>query len=316
MKKFLLIFVVLIAVLVAVFWYANSELQSFLSAGLTNETVIRNANDAAGRDEDIDGWKFAVIGDTEGASVATQQMVDDIATRNIAFVAHLGDLADAPPVREEMEEVMALFDELEVPTHYIIGNNDLVYDEVTERKDRDLYHEVVREDDYYAIIHENAHLLFLDNSYRRDGFPDEELAWLEEQLETEQPRFVGDGEAGGGSSPYRTFNQPYTFLFYHRPISVPGESLFGDDETSNSRKQNAKFRTLLQEYNITRIFNGHLHTTFNYTMDGIPVTVTGGGGAEPQSIFASTDTAFFHYYIVTVPYDTSKEPLLDLVSFE
>lgn len=316
MKKFLLLFVVLIAVLVAVFWYANTELQSLLSAGLTEETIHRNANDSVERGDDVDGWQFAVIGDTEGASVVTQQMVEDMAEQDIDFVVHLGDIDDAPPEREVIEEVMGFFDELEVPIYYIIGNNDLIYDETIERKTRDLYHEVVREDDYYSVIHENAHLIFLDNSYRRDGFPDEELAWLEEEFEREQPLFEGDGEAGGGASPYRTFNNPFTFVFYHRPIDVPGESLFGDDETPHSREQNDKFRELILDYNITRIFNGHLHTTFNYDLGSVPVTVTGGGGAVPQGIFASTGSSFFHYYIVTVPYDTSQEPILDLVSFE
>lgn len=297
MKKFLLLLFVLVGVLIAVFWYANTELQNFLSAGLQAETIRRNANDISETNVSVDGWQFAVIGDTEGLSPITQQMIENMAEqKEIEFVVHLGDLDDAPPEKQNIQAVMDAFSVLPVPTYYIPGNNDLIYDETIERKTRALYNEVVNENDYYAIEHNNAHLLLLDNSYRRDGFPEEELTWLQTELD----RDVGD----------------YTFLFYHRPIAVPGESLFGDDETPDSREQNDKFRELIADYSITHIFNGHLHTTFNYELDGIAVTVSGGGGAEAQSIFKNTGGELFHYYIVTVPYDSEEQPVLELISFE
>lgn len=296
MKKVLTLFAVLLLILVAVYWFVNRELQSLLTAGLQDETIAANAVVNENNTEEVEGWQFAVIGDTEGMSEKTKKMVEDMKMRDIAFVAHLGDLVDAPPVEEEMQQVVDLFAQLEVPTYYVIGNNDLDYNDTTERKTRDMYHRVVREDDYYVINHENARLFFLDNSYRRDGFPDEELKWLQTELETES-------------------DAAYTFMMYHRPLNVPGESLFGDDETADSRVQNEKFRELISTYTITRIFNGHLHTTFNYTLDETPVTVSGGGGAEPQSIFSSTGGTLYHYYLVTVPYDGTTEPMLDLVSF-
>lgn len=300
MKKVITLFAVLLLILVAVYWFVNRELESLLTAGLQDETMSANAALHNAVTEEVDGWQFAVIGDTEGTSEKTKKMVEDMKLRDIAFVAHLGDLVDAPPVEEEMQAVVDLFAELDVPTYYVIGNNDLAYDDVTERKTRDMYHRIVREDDYYVIEHQNARLFFLDNSYRRDGFPDAELEWLERELQTD----------ADSAQPY-----PYTFMMYHRPLNVPGESLFGDDETADSRVQNDKFRELISQYSITRIFNGHLHTTFNYTLDEIPVTVSGGGGALPQSIFSSSGGTLYHYYLVTVPYDGTSEPVLDLVSF-
>ncbi len=239
-------------------------------------------------------WQFAVISDVEGEMDIAKRLVADMAEQDIEFVVNVGDIGGSPD-KEKIQSVLNLFATLPVPAHFVIGSDELVYNETLQRKTRDVFHEVVSERDYYSFDVQNAHLVLLDNAYRRDGFPDEELEWLRQDLDAN--------------------TQPYTFLFFHRPLDVPGQQWFGDDETPHSREQNEKFKTLISEYPITRIFNGHVHTYLGYTLGNIPVTITGGGGATPQALLGGKDAAYYHYVLVSM-YDDGREPTLEVMPLQ
>lgn len=291
MKKLLVLLVGLLTILVAGFWFVNSELLAFVRDA---KSALSDSTGSVSNEAPANAWTFAVVGDTEDYSTVTTKIIEDMASRDLAFVAHVGDIS-SHGAAEELVAVRDAFATLPFPTYFVPGNNDLVYDETIEIKTPDRYQELIRPDLWYAVDFENAHLVFLDNSYRRFGFPDDELAWLETDLAANI--------------------QPHTFLFFHRPLDVPGQEWFGDDETEFSRGQNEKFKALVARFPITRIFTGHLHTTLGYSLDGIPVTVTGGGGALPQTLLGGADAAYFHYYLVHVPRD-GGEPVLEVVEIE
>jgi len=283
MKAIGSIFIILILILAGVFWFVNRELIAFLEISL--ETA--NTDEIKAPDKDFDGWSFAVVGDLEGPTTITDKLLDQISQENIEFLVQLGDVVDAnadvAKKQSNMEAMQEALEQLPVPVYHVPGNNDLIYDENLEIRTAALYQEVINPELYSTIEHNNARIFLLDNSYRRYGFPDEELTWLKQELATN--------------------SSPYTFLFFHRPIGVPGEDIFGDDETPFSREQNTKFRELLSGYSVNLILNGHLHTTLQYTLDQAPVIITGGGGGIPQAIFGGEDSAFYHYYLVHVPSD-------------
>lgn len=220
-----------------------------------------------------------MIGDTEGLRPVTKTMLTDMKQRGLAFVVHVGDISShADP--EELKQVKEAFASLPFPTYYVPGNNDLVYDETTERRTLKNYYDVIHEREYYSVDYRSAHIVLLNNAYRRIGFSDEELAWLKEDLDASRDSL--------------------NFLFFHRPLDVPGQAFFGDDETPNSRTQNKTFKTLISNYAIAHIFNGHIHTALSYDLNEISVTVTGGGGAAPQAILGGEEAALYHYELVTV----------------
>ncbi|MFC1597905.1 metallophosphoesterase family protein [Patescibacteria group bacterium] len=300
MKYLISLILILLLIVVGVYWFVNRELTDFsvdIGLGDTAETVENS-------------WKFAVIGDTEDVRPVTEEIISSLAEQDLAFVVHLGDVSSHGDAAE-MNAVKELFDSLPFPTYYIPGNNDLVYDEALEIKTPEVYKSVFGDELWSSFNFENAHLVLLDNSYRRYGFPDEELEWLKTDLDGVGLDEADLDEANADENPPQ-----YTFLFYHRPLDVPGQQLFGDDETPHSREQNEKFKTLISNYTITRIFNGHLHTTMSYTMNDIPVTVTGGGGALPQNYLGGEDAALFHYYIVYVPSEGDAKPQLERIEFK
>ncbi len=252
---------------------------------------------------EIDGWKFAVIGDTEDGGPTLDAFITEMKKRtDIAFIIHVGDVASHGE-KDKMETVKAQFETLTIPTYYVPGNNDLVYDEKTERRTLRVYKEIFGETVYFGFDYKNAQLLLLDNSYRRAGFSDPQLEWLKKELDSS--------------------TTSYHFLFFHRPLNVPGQELVGDDETPNSREQNKKFLALISGYTIDHIFNGHVHTSLEYSLvtdatnqKTVPVTITGGGGAYPQAILGGEAAAFFHYVVVTVPNEAGNTPHTQIIPLQ
>ncbi len=285
MKSFTAVFIILILILTGVFWFVNRELATFPS--FTTESNRENKKTVG---KDFDGWRFAVIGDLEGPNGMTDTILNQLSQENIEFVIHTGDIVNTGEEKEKRKNILTMqekIDTLPFPFYTLPGNNEMVYDENLEIRTHALYKELINENLYTQFDFNNVRFFLLDNSYRRFGFDDTELQWLEKNLKNN--------------------SQPFTLLFYHRPIDVPGQEFFGDDETKFSREQNAKFKNVIQNYTIDHIFNGHIHSTLQYNLQGIPVTVSGGGGAIPQAILGGEDAAFFHYYIVSVPNDPRQK---------
>ncbi len=290
MIKTLFYLLSLVVIVVGVMWFVNSGWLDAISFETTSSAAETVKNVVVGEEEKVekDAWRFAFISDIEGVTNVATPMVKDMAARDIDFIVYGGDIVQRAET-EGIKEIQALLESVGVPVHYAIGNNDLIYDETTERKTRALFAEAVDERFFYSFDHKGGHFVILDNSYMRDGFPQNELDWLAEDLAENEEE-----------------DEP-TFLFFHRPLNVPGESFFGDDETPDSRVQNEKFREVISRYKINRIFNGHLHMYMSYTLDETPVTVSGGGGAQPQALLGGADAAFFHYLIVNVYEDGSHD---------
>jgi len=287
MKRTVIVTTILLVCIVVVGgWFVNRQIRNLFEKPLLSQSAYPTFKNS---------WQFAVIGDTEDVRPITKILLADMATRNVDFVVHVGDIASHGDP-EKMREVQTLFKALPFPTYYIPGNNDLIYNDSLQIKTLENYTAVFGDTTYSSFNAHNAHIILLDNSYLRYGFSDDELAWLADDLARN--------------------TQPFTFLFFHRPLHLPGEQFFGDDETPHSREQNEKFLSLIEQYPITRIFNGHIHIPIDYTLGNtaIPVTVTGGGGALPQDILGGAAAAQFHYTIVTVG-DAGTTPLVERVPF-
>ncbi|MCW1929933.1 MAG: metallophosphoesterase [Candidatus Kerfeldbacteria bacterium] len=281
-----LLLCLLLAIVGCIAWFVNRTMNSFEALHNT-EYVTESIHDA---------WSFAVIGDTEDFHDVTRRMIDDMKKQSIDFVVVVGDVSSTTDP-EKMREVRDAFTELSIPTYYVIGNNDLFFDEQTNERSSQTFTEVIQQPLNQYIAHNNARMFLLDNSYRKYGFRDETLAWFSEHLKNDSAL-------------------PYTFLFFHRPLHLPLEEIFGDDETAYSRIQNQKFLDILSQQSISYIFNGHIHLYVPYTLQGIPVVVTGGGGAYPQAMLGGPSAAYFHYLIVHVPHNGIDAPSVSVQHFD
>ncbi len=225
-------------------------------------------------------WSFLVVGDTEGVNQATAQFLTEANQSQAQFIVHLGDFVKAGQA-EEFTQVQDQFLNALTKKYYpVLGNNDL--GSVLDYQ-YDNYKKYITAELYYSFDYNTAHFIILDNANRYLGFSDEQLDWLAQDLEHNQ--------------------QPFTFIFFHRPFQLPLEQFTSADETSVSKKSNKRFREIIAPYKIDQIFTGHLHTYLTYDLDAVPVTISGGGGATPQNILGGEASAFYHYLEVVVSPD-------------
>ncbi|MFA6588028.1 MAG: metallophosphoesterase [Patescibacteria group bacterium] len=235
---------------------------------------------------------FAVIGDNEGENSIYTGLIGQIAKDpEIKFLLHVGD-ATENGTQAEFESLKKLHANLglKIPIYYIPGNHDLAEDQnggiwtgqVGPR--------------WQAVDIENIHLVLLDNSNRKIGFEETELAWLENDL---------------ADYAKNKLKNSVLVLAYHRPFNYPLASILGDDETKTSTASNAKFLAILAKYPPNQIFTGHIHNYFDFTMalakdsqgkvtKSVPVIVTGGGGQLPQSALGGLFKPKYHALKVLV----------------
>lgn len=223
-------------------------------------------------------FSFIVMGETEGVNPVLQRIVEEANKTQPAFLVHVADVT-ADGSDESYQAVKSELDKLTIPYYVVMGNNDLDEEKTTSRFEKYFG------EPYRAFDYENAHFVLLDNALRTMGFDDEQQAWLDSDLSRN--------------------TQPFVFLFYHRSIKTPLESLTGDDETPVSRRNNTDTLTILEKYTIEHIFSAHVHVYFPYklvTPNGteLNVSITGGGGATPHERLGGEKIKDYHYLLVDV----------------
>jgi len=233
-----------------------------------------------------EGFSFLVLGDNEGDNAVFRAILDSAQAEGADFLVNVGDLTPRSDPAD-FSRVKGLLEALPFPYYTAVGNNDIYGDEARSHYlaefSTDQLGLPVSTKTYYSFDHGNAHFVILDNASRKVGFPDDELTWLESDLTAN--------------------NKKWTFLFLHRPVNLPLTDVYGDDETPASRKTNDRFAKLIERFPITRIFSGHLHTFFTYSLGAIPVSITGGGGAAPQQAFSAILGPQYHYLKIKVTED-------------
>lgn len=279
MKKIFLIIILLACGVFGVFaWYAFQNTQT--------RATLQRAFEVASPKEPKTLLTFIVFGDNEGVNPVVERILAKAKDEHVDFVINVADLT-AHGKEEEYQAVAELFKNATVPYYAAIGNNDL-----GKPPSRALFQKYIHPQTYYAFDVGPGHFVVLDNADRKVGFDVAQLAWLKEDLVSKK--------------------QPYLFLLYHRPVNVPFSEYTGDDETPASRASNEQFLSIIKNVSVTRIFNGHVHLYFPYHLGSIPVRITGGGGAPPQSFLGGESSAFYHYIKVTITEDDISEEVIPL----
>jgi 3',5'-cyclic AMP phosphodiesterase CpdA len=114
-----------------------------------------------------------------------------------------------------------------------------------------------------------------DNASRMN-FLGESLSWLEKVL-AETPKDLS------------------ILVFAHQPPSVVERWAWHAWDKKNS----TSFVALMSKYHVGHVFLGHIHGYSTATIDGIPYTVSGGGGAEFASRYGPEGDVN-HYVICDV----------------
>lgn len=159
------------------------------------------------------------------------------------------------------------------PVYCVVGNHDIKN-----------YNQYLGEKDYY-IKTENVLFIILDNSKRY--FCEETITFLKNTLEEHC-----DGP---------------TFIFFH----IPPPNDFVDNGIVDEQWDN--IRILMEGYEsfIKCIFTGHVHKGFDFELDGLRVIITGGAGANPDTIDGKLHDHEHHYYKIS---ETNKQWMIKRIN--
>lgn len=223
-------------------------------------------------------FRYMVFGDNEGNGEKLKALVEAANSSDIAFVANTGDSTDLASV-EEFEQYAEITKNLEVPIYSVAGDNDIGDDGTLN-----LYFKYVSPENYFSWNEGSRHFVAIYN-VGESALSDEQLAWLEDDLKQNEDKKIT--------------------LFMQIPMDIPfAEIVNYTDNTDPVQKE--KFYGLISRYTIEKIFTGHAHTHFQYILRGIPVTITGGGGAVPN-VSSFLQTEYQNHYIIVDVYEERIE---------
>jgi len=255
---FLLIIIIIISTFKYVYPFFNEKEQDLIYNNLTTLKRLDSTKN----------FSFAVIGDNKNSVSTFQKIITSInSDPSIKFVVNTGDMVfDGSPVKYSF--YLKQIKRFRVPLLVVPGNHD-VEDHGTEN-----YIEIFGPL-YYSFQFGDAYFIILNNS-NEEKIDSYQMWWLEEELEKSQA--------------YK-----YCFLLMHVPIYDP--RLKYDQQPGHSMKnlENAKkLLSLIENYNVTMIFAGHIHGYFRGYWEKVPYIITGGAGAE---LFGTNPEHYFYHYI-------------------
>jgi hypothetical protein len=223
-------------------------------------------------------FRFTVYGDSRSDPPMHRTVVESMLRDRPALVFNTGDIVadgDQPHEYREMH-----FDPLRPLGHYVpvyvaIGNHEWKGETLTEAKNfRDVL--MFPEDPgvpipklSYSVTYGDAFFLVLDNTldglqfFQPIGAPPGPPLWV----------WLNEQAASDAAQQAR-----WRFAFFHYP---PGSPCHEDWGMIVATRQHVI--PLLREHGFHAVFTGHVHAYERHDYDGLPVFVTGGGGAGLQS---------------------------------
>ncbi|MFH0796124.1 MAG: metallophosphoesterase [Candidatus Omnitrophota bacterium] len=232
-------------------------------------------------------WSFAVVGDTQGASLAEPvSPVFDLIIEKINslkggttpepdFVVHLGDKVAGSADQASQGKQFSVYQEKKarfvVPVYEVAGNHDIPKAEIFP-----VYEAMISPNLYYSFDHKGYHFVVLCSEKvpgMHSSLGQEQIAWLEEDLKAHS-------DAG------------LFFVFLHRPlyrgIIQPG-----------TLRDSEKLEKILKRYKVKYLFVGHEHRFGINRRSGLTEYISGGGGA-PLLNFSEESGGYYHFLMVKV----------------
>jgi 3',5'-cyclic AMP phosphodiesterase CpdA len=214
-------------------------------------------------------YAFAVFGDNKNSHTIFPKLLQELGRdQEVRFAMDLGDIVPGG----EMEKYRYFFTQvrknLNIPLLTAIGNHDL------EEKGRGLYYDLLGPF-YYSFKIGRDYFIVIDDADEGRLDPWQRL-WLESELQKAAQyshRFV---------FMHVPLFDPRGFPYHHRLGAGPAQALLD----------------LFKKYKVSHIFASHIHSYYTGKWEGLPFTITGGGGAT--LVGKDPEHDFFHYLKVRV----------------
>jgi hypothetical protein len=241
----------------------------------------RDGEGADGAEAALDNdFSFLVCGDTHGRTDLLEKIVSQ--AREGEFLVIVGDITTGRGLAE-MQMMKDYLDSTGIRYHVIPGDNDM------PGGDNSVF-ETVFGPDHYSLDFQDSRLVFLNDAVRGVGCPDEQLAWLSEDV---------SGLEG----------EKLLIGFSHVPPGAPvdmGQGGFQEAETESA----GEMLDILRQAGAPALYCGHIHAYMLYSSGPPRVVITGGAGADPH--LSEQSGGFHHFLRVTVKGNEVTEEVIRL----
>jgi len=208
-----------------------------------------------------DNYQFALIGDSQGRNEILERIIEEVNTKEIDFLIHLGDMVPSGH-EQEYQDFFAVMQELQVPYYTVPGNHD------TRLNGRDIYQNTLAPF-YYSFEFGNYRYVFMDTAELT--VDQQQFSWLQAQLK----------------------NDIDTYVFMHAPIYDPRglDHSFRDLEAAQQ-----VFDVVTADAKpIRAVFSGHVHMFHQQQIADTLFVTSGGAGA---SFYATPEEGGFYHYVI------------------
>ncbi len=234
-------------------------------------------------------WEFSIIGDTQINKPVMLKAIHSMNKKKLSFAIHLGDM-DYVGKPSLWRNSMNLILKSKIPWFYLIGNHELyTYNPISycPNKKKWIKFWYGYGDTFRVFFHRLKKFILLDSS----------------------TKYISRGHLNKLRQALSTAKDKSVFLFTHKPLPYYKnfKVRFGPKKKHYVwysylagmvyRWRNIKLWKIIHKYKkkILSVFHGHDHSFRKYSLDGITVFSSGGGGGRLE-----TKLDYYHYLIVKV----------------
>ena len=215
-------------------------------------------------------YRFVVIGDSRSNPdlwYSIIKHVDQLDPRP-AFVISTGDIVRHGYAEEYLEYFIPPMTETDLKYFVAIGNHD----DGSDGKSLEYKYLFGENALNYYFDYGKTRYIFFDNVSKVNPY-EESLEWLDSVLANTQEDL-------------------HIIVSAHKPIATIEKWAYHSWNRENSKT----FDELMSKYTVDHVFFGHIHAYSTATLDGIPYTITGGGGAGLHDRFGPLGNV--HNYVI------------------
>lgn len=222
-----------------------------------------------------DSFSFVVYGDTRGDSSVHQSVINGMASYDIRFLIHTGDLVHDGDNAEHWRTFFNVADTLLQSMHFLpaLGNHEKPY------WPYDTFFALPDSEYFYSVRYGSAVFIVLNSEFDIEGF---QRTWLISELEKARADSTLD----------------WLFVAFHRPVYSAGR--YGDRPHIREA-----WAHIFEEYGVDVAFAGHDH---NYQrtdeIRGVVYIITGGGSAILYGVgmrrWLAYAEATYHFCLVKI----------------
>jgi len=218
---------------------------------------------------------FAMLADSRGNGSICEEIIKEIQAEKVSLILHGGDLV-LRESRRHFDWVLHELDEerLDVPFCAVAGNHDLGGRSKGQEAAYASYTRAFGPRHYWFRC---ANALFVALDTAPGSFSKDEQKWLDDTLTLHRPDCAA------------------CFVFTHYPPRDPRPKGF-----HGMHKGGEALVALLKKHRVSALLASHIHGYLEDNVEGIPVFITGGGGAKLEEGFDK-----YHYLLCTVEADGS-----------